>query len=147
MIKKEKYSQILILFFLLLNISSMCCQKTIGENLSYAVWLHEYKKGWIDSEDSYWILESPNKIDFDFLNKSFNSTFLFIGYKHDVQLCCNNYKGISLKFNSEFDFFNQKESFRMKVGDVTLRILALKQTNCVCSTLSINILESILQKI
>ena len=138
MIKKELYCQILIQFFLLLNLSLMYCQNTDGENLSYAVWVHEYKKGWIDSENYYWILESPSEIDFDFLNKSFNSTFLFIGYKHDVQLCCNNYKDISLKFNNEFDFFNQKESFRIKVGDVTLRVLALKKTSCVCSTLTIN---------
>lgn len=138
MIKKEKYSQILFLFFLIINFSSVYCQNIIEKKFSYAIWVHEYKKGWIDSEDSYWILESPNDINFDFLNKSFNSTYLLISNKSDLLSCCNSYKNISVKFNNEVDFFNQKETFKIKVSDATISILALQETNCLCTTESIN---------
>ena len=116
---------------------SIYCQNPKANKTSYVVWMSEFEKGWIDSEDEYYLLESESNADFTSPEKSFNPSFLLIGDEYDFQLCCGSIDQKKTDLTERY-FFSQKETLTLKYKSVTIRITPLNQTNCKCSAQTVN---------
>jgi len=103
---------------------------------SYAIWISKYERNWIDSEDSFFIIDL--KSDSSNLELS-NSFMLILGGEFDAQLCCEMF--IDEEKNSghlnENMLFDENKTLKMKDGNLTIHILKLQGSFCKCTTRNI----------
>jgi hypothetical protein len=127
----------LILFNL--NGGTIFCQVYPENTYSYGIWISEYQKGWIDSKNSFWLIESPRKFE-DIKSQKLEISYLCRQFDFVSEGCCKdkNYdnKNGLIHTGSAFEvrqFFDSRKAIKIKVGSKTIRIIALEQTNCKCS--------------
>ncbi|MEW5675798.1 hypothetical protein ABGT15_05755 [Flavobacterium enshiense] len=109
---------------------------------SYAIWISKYERNWIDSEDSFFIVDMNSN---SFNLESSKSSMLILGDDYDAQLCCKMF--IPEQKNSghynENELFKQNKVLKIKDGNLTIHILKLKSSNCECTTRNVSKFEGI----
>lgn len=134
---KVFFKSIFVFSFIIFNLNESYSQNRVQKSYFYAIEVYEYKKDWIDAEISYFLIETEN-LDFLIENDSTSFSILDIAYKWDIIPCCNNkYKNEELVFSDYFNLdeglFNQKETFKLKFKDYTIKIIAIAPTYCKCN--------------
>lgn len=135
-----------ILFFLFIIVASLnsFAQNDTYKKFSYIIWIREYHKKWIDSENSYWLIETDKPL-IDFQNDFLEKTILLSGDNNDIQLCCddsfyklNKYETAKKTLYNESEYFDNAETLKISFKPFTIKILALEQTSCKCSSKETN---------
>ncbi|WP_127845489.1 hypothetical protein [Psychroflexus aestuariivivens] len=131
--------RIIIILFTIAS-QNVIAQNDSRNKYSYGVWIMEYQKEWIDSENSFWLIESPNEFK-SIKSEDLNISYLCRQSDFEAEHCCKdkNYdseNGLIYSGNiwEVREFFESKKTKKLKVGTKTIRIIALEQTNCKCSS-------------